>query len=134
MTTYLQNSNRLTDIENKFMVTKGERGEGGINQEFRINRYTLLYIKQINKVLPYNTGKYIQYLIITYNGKEYEKEYIYIYIYISLNYCVEHLKLTQHCKSTILQFKKRQKKNLKEIVNKFSVRIKRTFMMALSIF
>ena len=26
--TYLQNRNRLTDIEDKFMVTKGERGEG----------------------------------------------------------------------------------------------------------
>ena len=26
--TYLQNRNRLTDIENKPMVTKGERGEG----------------------------------------------------------------------------------------------------------
>ena len=26
--TYLQNRNRLTDIEDKLMVTKGERGEG----------------------------------------------------------------------------------------------------------
>ena len=26
--TYLQNRNRLTDIENKLMVTKGERQEG----------------------------------------------------------------------------------------------------------
>ena len=26
----LQNSNRLTEMENKFMITKGERG-GGIN-------------------------------------------------------------------------------------------------------
>ena len=26
--TYLQTRNRLTDIENKFMVTKGERGRG----------------------------------------------------------------------------------------------------------
>ena len=26
--TYLQNRNRLTDIENKFVVTKGEGGEG----------------------------------------------------------------------------------------------------------
>ena len=26
--TYLQNRNRLTDIENKLMVTKGEGGEG----------------------------------------------------------------------------------------------------------
>ena len=29
--TYLQTRNRCTDIENKFMVTKGERGWGGIN-------------------------------------------------------------------------------------------------------
>ena len=29
--TYLQNRNRLTDFENKFMVTKGERLRGGIN-------------------------------------------------------------------------------------------------------
>ena len=32
------------DIENKLMVTKGERG-GGIIYEVRINKYTLLYIK-----------------------------------------------------------------------------------------
>ena len=46
--TYLQNRNRLTDIEEKLMVTKGDRGGqrgGEINQEFGINRYTLLYIK-----------------------------------------------------------------------------------------
>ena len=34
-------------MENKLMVTKREREEG-INWEFGINRYTLLYIKQIN--------------------------------------------------------------------------------------
>ena len=28
--------------------------------------------------MPYSTGNYIQYLVITYNGKESEKEYIYI--------------------------------------------------------
>ena len=43
---WLLNRNRLTDIENKFMVTKGESGGG--NWEFGINRYTRLYIKQIN--------------------------------------------------------------------------------------
>ena len=42
--TYLQNSNRPTDRENKLTVTKGEGG-GGINWEFGINIYTLLYIK-----------------------------------------------------------------------------------------
>ena len=30
-----------------------------------------------NEVLLYNSGNYIQYLAITYNGKEYEKEYMY---------------------------------------------------------
>ena len=36
-------------------------GDGGINREFGISRYTLLYIKQMNdKVLLYSTGIYIQ--------------------------------------------------------------------------
>ena len=39
--TYVQNTNRLTDIENKLMVTKGERWVGGINQEFGIKMYTI---------------------------------------------------------------------------------------------
>ena len=30
----------------------------------------------MNKVLLYNIGNYIQYLIITYSGKESEKEYM----------------------------------------------------------
>ena len=36
--TYLQNRNRVTDVENKLMVTKGER-RGGMNQEIGIDRY-----------------------------------------------------------------------------------------------
>ena len=106
------------------MVTKGERG-GGINQEFGINIYTLLYTKQItNKDLLYSTGNYTQYLVITYKGKESEKEYmcIYIYvclyIYIYLNHFAVHLKLTQHCKSTILQLKKKKNANILIISNK----------------
>ena len=77
------------------MVTKGGSQQGGwINQEYGINRYTLLYIK--NKNLLYSTGNYIRYLIITYNGKESEK------IYIQLNHFGIYLKLTQYFKSTIL--------------------------------
>ena len=40
----VQNRNRVTDVENKLMVTKGERGGGGINREIGIDMYTLLYI------------------------------------------------------------------------------------------
>ena len=47
-----------------------------------------------NKDLLYSTGNYIQYTIVSHNGKEYEKEYFlyngkyikwkYIYIYIHI--------------------------------------------------
>ena len=49
--------------------------------------YVYVYIY----IYIYSTGNYIQYLVITCNGKESEKV---------------HLKLTQPCKSTILQFLK----------------------------
>ena len=82
-------TNRLTDFENKLMVTKGVGG---------INIYTLLYIKQINnKVLLCSTGNSMQYPVINHNGKEYEK------ICICLNHFAVHQKLTQHGKSMILQ-------------------------------
>ena len=57
-----------------------------------------------NKNLLYSIGNSTYYLIITYNGKEYKK-CIYIFIYIYMNHFAEHLNLTQHCKSTILQHK-----------------------------
>ena len=58
----------------------GKGGEGGINYEFGVNIYTLLCIKQINnKDLPYSTGSYSQYFVITYKGKESEKNFIYMY-------------------------------------------------------
>ena len=63
----LQTRNRLTYIENKLTVTKGE-GWGGINWEQQINKYTTIY-KINSKVLVYNISNYIQYLIINYKGK-----------------------------------------------------------------
>ena len=43
-----------------------------------MNGYTLLHIKWLNKDLLYSAGNYIQYLVITYNGKESEKDFVYI--------------------------------------------------------
>ena len=61
------------------MVTKGENGvRGEINQEFGINIYTVLYIKQIsNKDLLNITKNCTQYIVITFKGKDSEKEYTY---------------------------------------------------------
>ena len=64
-----------------------QRGQWGgqINQGFGINIYTLLRIKQINnKDILYSTGNYIQCLVINYNEKESEKEYVYVCITESL--------------------------------------------------
>ena len=48
--------------------------QGGKIKEFEISKYKLLYIKQINnKDLLHSTGNYIQYLVITDNGKDSEK-------------------------------------------------------------
>ena len=47
-----------------------------------------------NKDLLYSRGNYTQHFVITYKGKESE-EYIHV--------IESHLKLTQHCKPTILQ-------------------------------
>ena len=46
-----------------------------------------------------STENYTQYFVITYKGKESEKEYMYIYV----NHLAVHLKVTQHCKSTVPQ-------------------------------
>ena len=84
---------RLTGNRTTIMLTtppplppKHRGGGGEINYKFGISSYyiTTMYkilIKQQNnknnKVLLHNSGNCIQYLAITYNGKEYEKEYMY---------------------------------------------------------
>ena len=53
------------------MFTKGKNWRGGINQEFRINTYTLLQIKQINnKDVLYKTGDSTQYSVRENNLKK----------------------------------------------------------------
>ena len=57
----------------------GGVGEGWIGS-LRLAECKLLYREWINNnVLLSSTGNYIQYLVINYNRKEYEKEYIYVY-------------------------------------------------------
>ena len=57
-----------------------EGGEG-MDWEFGISRFKLLYTEWINNKVPlYSTKNYIQYPVINHNGKEYEKECIYIYV------------------------------------------------------
>ena len=62
-----------------------------------------LYIKQItNKDIIYSTGNSTQYLVITHSREESENESV---IYNS--HLAVYMKKTQHCKSTMLQFRKK---------------------------
>ena len=67
-----------------------------------------------NKDLLYCTRNYTEYSVITCKRKELEEECVCVCVCVCARVCVcvcvyliqfaIHLKLTQHCKSTILQF------------------------------
>ena len=57
---------RLTDLENKLMVTRREGWVEEIVREFGIDMYTLPYLKWItNKDLLYSTGNSTQCSVMT---------------------------------------------------------------------
>ena len=67
------------------MVTKRKRGWGGDKLgvwDWQIQ--TAIYKIEKQQVLLLNTGNYVRYPVINYNGKEYEKEYCIIYIDIDV--------------------------------------------------
>ena len=69
------------------VVAKEDESGGGIEYESAFSICKLLYIECIsNKILLYNTENYIQHLVISYNGKEHEKECIYVYNGLTLLY------------------------------------------------
>ena len=72
--TYLQNRNRVTDREKKFMATKMKE-RGGINWEIGVNKYARMKQMTIdNKNLLYSIGNSIQYSVMTQTAKEAKKE------------------------------------------------------------
>ena len=66
-----------THKENKFMIIKveGKKDRLGVSDQ---QIHTTAY--KINKDLLNSTGNYILYLIITYSGKEGEKECVCLYV------------------------------------------------------
>ena len=69
--TFLRNR-RFTDIQNRDMIAKGEKGQGSDEVGVWVTRCKLFYIESINNIiLLYSTGNYIQHPMINHNGKEY---------------------------------------------------------------
>ena len=48
---------RFTDTENRLVVAKTG---GGMEWKFGVSRWKLVYMEQINKILLYSIGNYIQ--------------------------------------------------------------------------
>ena len=100
--TYLQNRNRLTDLDKKL----GCREEGYVERivrEFGIyNVHTAIFKMDNNKDLLCSKGKSAQCYVAAWMGGKFRGEWIHVYVYVWLSPFVLHLKLSQHCQSAIL--------------------------------
>ena len=105
----------LRNLSSKFSLITRSLCDRGLSYFYCWGISFLVYLRNRgNKDLLYSIGNCIQYLVITYNGKEPEKEHIYIYIYththdmyvyVKLNHFAIQLKLTEHSKSTHMLIK-----------------------------
>ena len=76
-----KNGKRLTDLENELMVVGGAGWGEGIEREFGIEMYTLLYIKWItNKDLSYSTENSAQCYVAAWMRGGFEGEWMHVYI------------------------------------------------------
>ena len=86
------------------MVTKGEmlEGGGGTNWEVGIGKYTPPHTKSIcDRDLRYSPGKPTHYSALAYEGKDSERGWLCVNMQL-IRFAVRG-KLTQHCKSALLQ-------------------------------
>ena len=80
----LVNRYRLTDRENRLLITKGERGGSRMDWEFGFSKCKPMHIGWINKALLHGTGNYIQYLITMMKKNIKKNIYTYMYIYLHI--------------------------------------------------
>ena len=85
----------LIDLEDELMVGGSVMGVMGEEREFRIDVYTLLYLKWItSKILVYNTGNSAQCDVAAWMGGEFGGEWLHVSVWLS-PFAV-HLKLSQY--------------------------------------
>ena len=107
----LKNRNKLTNFENKLLITKGDRCERGMYWGFGIGICTWWYMEWLaSGDLLYSTGNSSQYSVIIHMGKDSEKEWIPIHVnsvrlLYSRNY---HSIVNQLCFIKILKTKKKK--------------------------
>ena len=75
----LTDRNRLTDLENEFIVARG-LGEGKRQGTWDGHLHTVEFKMEPNKDLLYSTGNSAQCHVTTKMGKKFEKEWIHVYV------------------------------------------------------
>ena len=69
------------NLEKEVMVAEGKDGGEGIDREFGMDVYTLLYLKRItNKVLLYSTGNSAHCYGAAWMGGDFGREWIHVYV------------------------------------------------------
>ena len=66
---------KVTDVENKLMVTEEQKGRDKL-EDWDRHIYTTIYKQITNKDLLYSSGNSSQYSVMTYMGKEPKKEWV----------------------------------------------------------
>ena len=96
---YKQTYKTERDSQRMNLWLPGEGWGEGLDGEFGTDMYTLLYLKWIiSKDLLYSTGNSAQCYVAAWMGGTFRGEWIHTPFYV-------HLKLSQHCKSAIPQYK-----------------------------
>ena len=84
MTFFLQNRNRVTDLENELKIASREGLGEMIVREFGMDMYMTLYLKWItNKVLLYSTGNSAQCHVAAWMGGEFGGEWTHVCVWLS---------------------------------------------------
>ena len=91
---------RLTDIENKLRVTKGDSGRDKLGVWYQQIQTTIYKIDKQQGPTVQHRELYSIPCNKPYGKEDEDYIYIYIYIYIYENHFAVHQKLIQHCKST----------------------------------
>ena len=97
-----QNRKRLTDMENRLVVVKGEREGSQMDWVFGVGSCKLLHLEWIsNEVLLYSTGNYIQSLVTEHDRRWYEKKNVCICLSIYIICMTELLCYTAEIDTTL---------------------------------
>ena len=76
---------KIMDMVRRLVVTRREGGGSGMDGEYGVGRYKLLYLEWIsNGILLCSTGNYVQSPGVEHDGRQYKKKDVYMYDWVTM--------------------------------------------------